>query len=942
MSIFENIVKISDTEDKLRESSSNINDNLLFVVKTKQLEYTKANFGDKIVLTGSKTRETISDEVFNMEFSRKTYDLLTYLNWDNVVVAGGSIVNIITKSGAKLNDIDLFVYGLDKANARLKIDHIINAIKEKANDLKYETRVYMNNHVINIYVFDTKKVLQVQIILRLYDSMAQVMVGFDVDCCCVCWDGKNIMTTNRGLNALKYRVNLANLKRRSPSYENRLIKYSGRGFDVITNFDYKTIYNKMFFMNSNNYGFTRLLEQELINNGQLKNIIFTNTLKLRKVSSFTNNFSNYVKYNLEIKNVVDTENCITKYNANVEDVGMKFKKYTTKELEFLESNVMEQFTGSFNPITNESWIGNLIDAESKENVDEVGRSPSFINLKYNKYKSIDEFENVSISDMSNFDTKCLAVMYLSNENDIVKIVENKNIPTSTNMYRISPVQLAILLGRTNLALRLMKNHSYETMKELIYMTDNDKLYTSYCNSAGINYGNVDANLVAKYECENISNNIHNQHKEDSFVDEFHKLDEFNMYVKVGTHNGPYDVFQNLRFEQLPYEVFRLIVDKVKLNSGYNSKLSKEFLENKIIKRFEAKELELYQSIMSSPNEKRVLDFVLDQFIQNENKKSVEFSENIIKLFKLRGLYNESLEYKNMSWEMNNYRENLYTCMVNIYEPRLTLEVINKLLGPKDFDKLFSFVLFLDDVKLVEKLIPKDDLYVKLKYYYHVDSKSNTNIGNYLAQIDKDRQLAKIKINKIIKNTDDHVNALTDGELKENYVRCENVFGMTPDDNIVAKMLLIFNKVVNRKDALSDKDITTLKTMRKSIYNIKRNSEINRVESSYFYSLDLHNLFFNNESSNPELVTDENHNQFDNGSQSGTQQNQNVAVSETITSSNDTNLYETDSEEELCGSDAELDDTDAEFQKVIASKATEQFNNKNECMIVLESDSENDE
>jgi len=157
MSIFEQIVNQSNTEDKLRENPNSIDNSLMLTVKTKKLRYVQTDFADKLVLAGTGKRQTISDNDFNMEFSKKTYDLLTYINWSNVVVAGGSIVNIITKSGAKLNDIDLFVYGLDKEKGLAKIDHIINAIKQKASDLNYETRVYMNDHVINIYVFDTKR-----------------------------------------------------------------------------------------------------------------------------------------------------------------------------------------------------------------------------------------------------------------------------------------------------------------------------------------------------------------------------------------------------------------------------------------------------------------------------------------------------------------------------------------------------------------------------------------------------------------------------------------------------------------------------------------------------------------------------------------------------------------------------------------------------------------
>ncbi len=854
MNIFDNIVLIGDNEDSVRATPSKITDTLVKIIKTKDLEYIETSFGDKLVLSGSKKRDTISDYDFNMEFSKKTYDLLTYINWDNVVVAGGSIVNIVTNSNAKLNDIDLFVYGLDKKTAKNKIDHVINAIKQKAADLKYETRVYMNNHVINIYVFDTKKLLQIQIILRLYESLAQILVGFDVDCCCVCWDGKNIMATQRGIMALKHRVNLANISRRSPSYENRLIKYSSRGFDVVTNFNFKDIYNKMFFMNSNNYGFTRLLEQELINNGQLKNIIFSNTLKLRKVSNYTNNYSNYVKYNLEITNVVDTENCITKYNANVEDPELKFRKYSNKEVEFLETNVMEQFTGSFNPITNDAWINNKCDTETQEQIDALGRTDKFIKLKYNTYDSIESYENYKLTDMSNFDTKCLAVMYLSNENDIVKIVENKNIPTVHNMYRISPVQLAILLGRTSLAMKLMKNHSYETMKELIYMMDNDKMFTAYCTSVGSQYNNVDDTLVTKFDCENISNNIHNQNKEDDFVEEFHKLDEFSMCVNIATHKDNLQQFKNLHMEKLPYEAFRLIVNKLMFADAQY--FFSNTLQKKIIRKFTTEDIETFKNIMKSTEEQNIINYVINRFELNENKKSVELSNNIIKLLKTNGSYEPKLEQSSLVTEIQQINGYLYTCMINIYDPRLDRETINKLLQPKDFDKLVDFVMFLDDITLIQKLIPKDDLYVKLKYYYKVNPSLDTNISKLLSQIDRDRQLDKIKINKILKNSDDHISAITDGELNENYTRCENVFGMTPDDNIVAKLLLIFNKVINKKESLSDKDITTLKTMRKSILNIKRGGTCNKVPNEYFYSIDLHNLFFNQENVTIEIGNQE--------------------------------------------------------------------------------------
>ncbi len=922
MSVYDSIIKISKDEDKLRSNPNQITNSIIEPVSIISLEYSNGNFGDKIVLTGSNTRELILNENFNMEFSKKTFDLLTYINWDNIIIAGGSLVNIITKSTEKISDVDMFVYGLDAKSAKKKVDHVINAIKQKSTDMNYETRVYMNKNVINIYVFDKKKLLQIQIILRLYDTLAQVLVGFDVDCCCIAFNGTNLLVTQRGLNAIKYRVNVANLSRRSPSYENRLIKYSFRGFDVITDFEYKQIYNKMFFMASENYGFTRLLEQELINNGQLKNIIFSNTLRFRQTSSYTSAHSIYAKYDLEIKDVQNTESCITKFNANIEDENMRFKKYLIDDVEFMEKNVTEQFTGSFNPITDENWvkgknsntitinsiikeetddldsesdfdgldiedeniseidfddeiasvenkkinktmstksetgsmISSVIKSESKisipNQIDELGRSSEFISLKYNSYSNVSQFENINISDMSNFDAKCLAVMYVNSETDIVKIVENKYIPTTRNMYKISPVHLAILLGRTNLAIKLMKGHNWETVKELIYMVDNDKLFTNYCNSTSKSLLDVDNSLIEKFDCENISNNIHNQSKDDVKFDEIYSLDEYEMGLKFLTEQYNSQLYSKLDLDKLPYGVIKILYQQsigVTMFSGQGP-FTVQSLLTKVIKKFDDDDYFKYNSIMTKPNEQLVFRYLIDSFKKKEKIKSVQTSENIKKLLIFDNKWNESYEHDTINTlysNINQLNPRLMFCMENINEPKLNLETINKLIGNsgRAFDALVNFVIWLDDVNLIQKLINKDDLYVKLKYQYKIDTTSESLIGKFLDKIDKDRQNEKIKTNVILKNTDAHVNALNDGELKDDYVRCENVFGMTPDDNIIAKLLLMYNKVFNKHENLNEKDKTTLKNLRKAVGNIKRNSDQLMVDTEYFYSTELHNLFF---------------------------------------------------------------------------------------------------
>ena len=89
----------------------------------------------------------------------------------------------------------------------------------------------------------------VQIVLRLYRSPAEVMAGFDVDACCVAFDGNRVWANPRSIMALMTQSNTVDMTRRSPSYvsqallclprlhqhfsyEVRLAKYSARGFEV--------------------------------------------------------------------------------------------------------------------------------------------------------------------------------------------------------------------------------------------------------------------------------------------------------------------------------------------------------------------------------------------------------------------------------------------------------------------------------------------------------------------------------------------------------------------------------------------------------------------------------------------------------------------------------------------------------------------------------------
>ena len=63
-------------------------------------------------------------------------------------------------------------------------------------------------------------------------SLAEVLCGFDVDCCAVCYDGARVYGLPRAVDAINSRINLADGTRQSPTYETRLLKYAKRGFSV--------------------------------------------------------------------------------------------------------------------------------------------------------------------------------------------------------------------------------------------------------------------------------------------------------------------------------------------------------------------------------------------------------------------------------------------------------------------------------------------------------------------------------------------------------------------------------------------------------------------------------------------------------------------------------------------------------------------------------------
>jgi hypothetical protein len=113
--------------------------------------------------------------------------------------------------------VDLFIYGLNEEEAVKKIIQIEQRIKDSI--LTETTTVRTKNAITIASQYPTR---HVQIVLRIYKSVAEILTGFDVDCSCAAYDGQQVWAAPRALAAYMTQTNTIDLTRRSPSYENHL------------------------------------------------------------------------------------------------------------------------------------------------------------------------------------------------------------------------------------------------------------------------------------------------------------------------------------------------------------------------------------------------------------------------------------------------------------------------------------------------------------------------------------------------------------------------------------------------------------------------------------------------------------------------------------------------------------------------------------------------
>ncbi|KAI1612934.1 hypothetical protein EDD36DRAFT_487968 [Exophiala viscosa] len=185
-------------------------------------------FRDAFRKTNGSPATVNTAKQFRTNFNIFSESSLVDLDWNNVVVAGSAVATCLLpvvaphdeskralrryyhEELAPASDVDLFLYGLDEEHAIEKIKQIETSIRDSI--LAETTTVRTKNAITIVSQYPTR---HLQIVLRLYKNISEVLTG--------------LMWT---VPALLMTTNCLDLTRRSPSYENRLSKYSHRGFEV--------------------------------------------------------------------------------------------------------------------------------------------------------------------------------------------------------------------------------------------------------------------------------------------------------------------------------------------------------------------------------------------------------------------------------------------------------------------------------------------------------------------------------------------------------------------------------------------------------------------------------------------------------------------------------------------------------------------------------------
>ncbi|KAL9656478.1 hypothetical protein ABK040_005242 [Willaertia magna] len=342
------------------------------------------------------------------------------------------------------SDIDLFLYACSEKEAEEKIQYLFTTFK---NNLNSTTQQYYSNNfekeksINNYYSYRRRMAMNrmeeekkksedddilvirtgnsvtfyfqypirpVQVVLRIYKSPSEILMGFDCDSVCFGFDGNQLLCLPRARRALKYRINLVDPDRQSTTYELRLLKYAKRGFRVaVPGYDPKKVKNTL-LMGSENIRQTKYTYYR----GALGYASLTNMSGLARLLLFRQAMK--VLYKTKIFAAIGGKKSISKTITSIEKMKNPKKDYIELKI---------PYSSFYTPRVNY----NNIDRVVKFFLDELQHKPFFI-YKLNDVQSV-----LHVPDKDNDST-------LKNDVEWITIEPGRQYvgsfnPTTNNFYK---------------------------------------------------------------------------------------------------------------------------------------------------------------------------------------------------------------------------------------------------------------------------------------------------------------------------------------------------------------------------------------------------------------------------------------------------------------------------------------------------------------------------
>jgi len=212
-------------------SDWNLYDNYVIIPKTSEpLTFIKNNndFNDKFY----KTYPFINERIFNTKVNEMVEN--------NVIIAGGSVLKTMVKGANHQTDLDMYIIGdkfVGENNKQVCLDRaflLLETIRSNLTVMKdfdefKETILFTSNDYhwdVQFTIGDEK--YKIQIMKNPYPNKEALMKSFDLDCCCLMYDGKEVTMTTEALTCLKNGILKLDFKNYYYNYESRVAKYIKR------------------------------------------------------------------------------------------------------------------------------------------------------------------------------------------------------------------------------------------------------------------------------------------------------------------------------------------------------------------------------------------------------------------------------------------------------------------------------------------------------------------------------------------------------------------------------------------------------------------------------------------------------------------------------------------------------------------------------------------